>query len=96
MHVGPLVELEQHVTRLTVPDHQTIEEFVCELYEELLDMPKPLWQFFVIDKRNKPRVYLFSKIHHALFDGIGLVNLFGKTFRRTSRTRSVSAPWEGK
>jgi diacylglycerol O-acyltransferase / wax synthase len=90
------VNTRQHVHRLTAPDNQTIEEYACELYEDLLDISKPLWQFFVIDKKNDPKVYLFSKIHHSLFDGIGLVNLFGKTFSRSAKDSAVSAPWEGR
>lgn len=41
-----------------------------DLHNRLLDRQKPLWECHLIDGLNDGRFALFSKVHHALMDGV--------------------------
>ncbi|HET6963359.1 MAG TPA: wax ester/triacylglycerol synthase family O-acyltransferase [Acidimicrobiales bacterium] len=74
----PDFDISRHVRRLTlrVPggDEQLMAA-VADLHMHLLDRHHPLWEMWFVDGLSGGRVALVEKIHHALVDGIGGVDV---------------------
>ena len=74
----PDFRIEHHVllTHLAAPaDDQTLLDFTAQVHMGLLDRSRPLWELWFVDGLADRRVALIEKIHHALADGVGGVDL---------------------
>lgn len=71
-------DISRHVRWLTLRapgrDEQLMEA-VADLHMRLLDRRHPLWEMWFVDGLSGGRVALVEKIHHALVDGIGGVDV---------------------
>lgn len=66
-------ELDYHLRHLALPQPGRIRELlamVSRLHGNLLDRNRPLWETYVIEGLPGGRFATYSKIHHALADGI--------------------------
>jgi len=66
-------ELDYHLRHLALPRPGRIRELlslVSRLHGNLLDRNRPLWETYVIEGLPGGRFATYSKIHHALADGI--------------------------
>ena len=71
-------DLESHVYHLALPKPGRIRELlalISKLHSALLDRHKPLWEVYVIEGVEGGRVAVYSKIHHALVDGVSAMRL---------------------
>jgi WS/DGAT/MGAT family acyltransferase len=76
-------DLADHITRATLPAPGDEAAFVAHLQRfstERLDMKKPLWRFEVVDGLANGKLAMLSKLHHALFDGIGAIQTLGSLY----------------
>jgi diacylglycerol O-acyltransferase len=66
-------ELDYHLRHLALPQPGRIRELlamVSRLHGHLLDRNRPLWETYVIEGLPGGRFATYSKIHHALVDGV--------------------------
>ena len=66
-------ELDYHLRHLALPRPGRIRELlamVSRLHGNLLDRNRPLWEMYVIEGLPGGRFATYSKIHHALVDGV--------------------------
>jgi diacylglycerol O-acyltransferase len=74
----PKFNLRYHVrhSRLPKPGDERILKRVCgRIFEQGLDLAKPLWELWVVEGLQDDRVALVSKTHHCMIDGISGVDL---------------------
>ena len=67
------VDLEYHVRLSALPRPGRVRELlalVAGLHSTLLDRHRPLWEFHLIEGLEDNRFAVYSKMHHALTDGI--------------------------
>jgi diacylglycerol O-acyltransferase len=66
-------DIEGHLQVLALPPPGRIRELlaiVSQLHSAPLDRGRPLWEVYLIDGVEGGRVAVYSKIHHALVDGV--------------------------
>ncbi len=72
----PQFDLAYHLQPISLPppaDEESLRRLVGELMSEPLDSARPLWRFHLID--NYRRGAVVARIHHAIADGIALMNV---------------------
>lgn len=73
----PNFDISAHLHRVALPapgDHDALQALVSDLMSMQLDFSKPLWQFHLIDG-YEGRSVLLTRLHHAIADGIALVQV---------------------
>ncbi len=73
----PNFDLSSHIHRVALPapgDHSALQAMVSDLMSTPLDFSKPLWHFHVIEG-YEGRSVLLTRLHHAIADGIALVQV---------------------
>jgi diacylglycerol O-acyltransferase / wax synthase len=71
-------ELDYHLRHSALPRPGRIRELlslVSRLHGTLMDRTRPLWELHLIEGLADGRVALYSKIHHAMFDGVAAMKL---------------------
>ena len=66
-------ELDYHLRHLALPHPRRIRELlamVSRLHGNLMDRNRPLWEAYVIEGLPGGRFATYTKIHHALIDGV--------------------------
>lgn len=74
-------DLESHVYHLALPQPGRIRELlalISKLHSSLLDRHKPLWEVYIIEGVESGRIAVYSKIHHALVDGVSAMRLLDR------------------
>ena len=72
------IDLSYHVRHSALPDpggERELGELVSHLHSQLLDRSRPLWTCHVIEGLQNNRFAIYSKMHHALADGISAMRL---------------------
>ncbi len=78
VHQDP--DLEFHVRELGLPSPGSDAQLATQvgrLHSRSLDRSRPLWELYVISGLPEGRVALYSKIHHALIDGVSGAEIIG-------------------
>jgi WS/DGAT/MGAT family acyltransferase len=91
----PAVDLEYHVRLAALPRPGGMRELlalVSRLHGQPLDRHHPLWEFYVIEGLDGNRFATYSKIHHALYDGVSSTELLTSWLSPDPDSRVV-APW---
>lgn len=87
-------DLDSHIHRVALPapgDKLALEAFVSDLMSTPLDFSKPLWQLHLVEHAGGGA--LVSRIHHAIADGIALVQvLLSLTDTKPRPRRSAREP----
>ena len=71
-------DVESHFHHLSLPKPGRIRELlalVSSLHGNLMDRTKPLWEFNLISGLEDGRIAVYSKIHHALVDGVAATRM---------------------
>jgi diacylglycerol O-acyltransferase / wax synthase len=75
----PEFDVRQHVTALTEPGEAvTLASFgtlTDALLSEPLDRSRPLWHIYLVPRMEGDRAGLVGKLHHAMVDGVSVVEL---------------------
>jgi diacylglycerol O-acyltransferase len=72
------VDLEYHVRLAALPRPGRVRELlelVSRLHGQMLDRHHPLWEFYLIEGLDGGRFATYTKIHHALYDGVASTRL---------------------
>jgi WS/DGAT/MGAT family acyltransferase len=74
----PDFDLSYHLRRAALPSpggRGELLDFVARIHARPLDRARPLWEMYVIEGLRGGRMALYSKVHHAMIDGISGVDL---------------------
>ncbi|MFT4010759.1 MAG: wax ester/triacylglycerol synthase family O-acyltransferase [Nocardioidaceae bacterium] len=72
------VDLDYHVRGAALPEPGTNEqlaELVARIHQRPLDRARPLWETYVIEGLEGGKIAIYTKLHHAAFDGKSCVAL---------------------
>ena len=89
-------DLDHHLRHLALPQPGRIRELLAiasRLHGSLMDRSRPLWEASVIEGMQDGRVAIFSKVHHALFDGVSAMRESRKALSRDPNERDMPPPW---
>ncbi len=78
----PRLASEEHVHRVSLPpgsDLARLWELVGALHAQPLDRSRPLWEAYIVDGLEGGRLALYTKIHHAVLDGISGLRLIERS-----------------
>lgn len=99
------VDLGYHARRSALPAPGRVRELLeltSRLHSNLLDRHRPLWETHVIEGLRDGRFAIYSKMHHALVDGVSGLTLMRQPMTTdrillTDGSRSIGqhgiAPW---
>ncbi|MFC9893354.1 wax ester/triacylglycerol synthase family O-acyltransferase [Nocardia sp. NPDC127579] len=92
----PDVDLAYHVRRSALPSPGGVEQLLdlaSRLHGQLLDRHRPLWEIRVVEGLADGRFALYTKMHHALIDGVAAQRLMQRTLTSDPAEREVRVPW---
>ena len=81
-------ELDYHLRHVALPQPGRIRELlamVSHLHGNLMDRNRPLWEMVVIEGLPGGRFATYTKMHHALVDGVTGARMLAKSLAGTSR-----------
>jgi diacylglycerol O-acyltransferase len=90
----PDFDLDFHIRELALPspgDDQQLAEQIARLHSRALDRSRPLWEMYVISGLQSGHTALYTKIHHALIDGVSGAEITGMLLDLTPEIRQVEA-----
>jgi diacylglycerol O-acyltransferase len=91
------IDLEHHVRHSALPPPGRIRELlalVSRLHGSLLDRHRPLWEAHLIEGLADGRFALYTKLHHAVMDGISALRLLERTLSTDPDARDTPMPFE--
>ena len=71
--VDDAIDLDYHVRRIALPQpgsRAQLERLVERLHARMLDRARPLWECYFIEGLNGGEFAVYTKIHHAMADGV--------------------------
>ncbi len=90
------VDLDYHLRYACLPrpgGKSELFRMVSELHGRALDRRRPLWEVHVIDGFDDRRFAIFTKSHHALFDGVSFLSLLQRALSTDSHDTTVRVLW---
>jgi diacylglycerol O-acyltransferase / wax synthase len=90
------IDVDYHVRRsaLATPGRvRDLLELTSRLHTSLLDRHRPLWELYVVEGLQDGRFAMYSKMHHALIDGISAMKLMQRTMSVEQDDPEVGAMW---
>jgi WS/DGAT/MGAT family acyltransferase len=91
------IDLDYHLRHSALPypgGERELGVLVSRLDTTPLDRERPLWEMHVIEGLENGEFALFVKVHHAQFDGMGIIALLKRVFSKSADTRDMPAIWE--
>src|SRR5262245_6368632 len=89
------VDLEYHVRLAALPRPGRVRELlelVSRLHGQMLDRHHPLWEFYLIEGLEGGRFATYTKVHHALYDGVASTRLLTRWLSPDPDARET-IPW---
>lgn len=90
------VDVDYHVRRSAVPSPGRIRELLeltSRWHSSLLDRHRPLWETHIIEGLKDGRFAIYTKIHHALIDGVSAQKLMQRALSTDPEDTEMRAPW---
>jgi WS/DGAT/MGAT family acyltransferase len=90
------VDMDYHVRRSALPTPGRVRELLeltSRLHGTLLDRHRPLWETHLIEGLNDGRFAIYTKMHHAVVDGVSALNLLQGSLSADADDHEVQAPW---
>ncbi len=91
-----LLDMEYHVRFSGLPRPGRVRELlelVSRLHGSLLDRHRPLWEFSLIEGLEGNRFATYSKVHHALMDGVSSIILANRALSTDPSTMNMPPVW---
>jgi WS/DGAT/MGAT family acyltransferase len=91
-----LIDLEHHVRHSALPLPGRVRELLAltsRLHATLLDRSRPLWEAHLIEGLNDGRYAVYTKMHHALMDGVSAARLLERSLSTDPDERHMPPPW---
>ncbi|GAC1623149.1 MAG: wax ester/triacylglycerol synthase family O-acyltransferase [Nevskia sp.] len=89
-------DLDHHFRHLSLPQPGRIRELLAmtsRLHGSLMDRSRPLWETNVIEGLADGRFAIYSKVHHALFDGVAATREARNALSNDPAERGMPPPW---
>ncbi len=89
-------DIEYHVRHSALPKPGRIRELLelCgRLHSTRLALERPLWEIHVIEGLRDGRVAMYSKMHHALIDGVSSMRLIQSVLSTDPDRRDMAPTW---
>ncbi len=89
-------DLEHHVRHNALPEPGRVRELLdltSRLHGTRLALERPLWEAHIIEGLADGRVAMYTKIHHALVDGVSAMRLLQSSFSPDHDERDMRPPW---
>lgn len=93
------LDLEYHVRLSGLPRPGRVRELLeltSRLHGHLLDRHRPLWEFTVMEGLQGNRFATYTKVHHALLDGVSALRLLQQSLSEDPSDLTVRPPWSQK
>ncbi|MGJ9411092.1 wax ester/triacylglycerol synthase family O-acyltransferase [Aeromicrobium sp. CF4.19] len=90
------IDLDYHVRHSAVPQPGRIRELLqltSRWHGSLLDRHRPLWETHVVEGLQDGRFAVYSKIHHAMVDGVSALRLMQRSLSEDPERRDCAPPW---
>ena len=90
------IDVDYHVRRSALASPGRVRELLeltSRLHTSLLDRHRPLWELYVVEGLNDGRFAMYSKMHHALIDGVSAMKLMQRTLSVDPDDTEVRAMW---
>ncbi|MEU4320827.1 wax ester/triacylglycerol synthase family O-acyltransferase [Nocardia fluminea] len=90
------VDLDYHVQRSALPGPGHIDQLLdhaSTLHSALLDRHRPMWELHFVEGLADGRFALYSKMHHALVDGVSAQRLMRRTLTTDPFATELMRPW---
>jgi len=91
------IDLEHHVRHSALPEPGRVRELLAltsRLHGTLLDRKRPLWEAHLIEGLEGNRFAVYTKLHHALMDGVSATRLLTRSLSTDPDARDVTPPWQ--
>lgn len=92
-------DIEHHVRHSALPApgrYRELFELCSRLHSTRLAWERPLWEAHVIEGLADGRVAMYTKVHHALVDGVSAMRLLQSVLSTDPDRRGMGAPWEAR
>ncbi len=89
------LDVEYHVRLAALPRPGRVRELlelVSRLHGQMLDRHHPLWEFYLIEGLEGGRFATYTKVHHALYDGVASTALLTRWLSHDPDARGA-IPW---
>ncbi len=90
------VDLDYHVRHSALPEpggERELGMLVSRLHSHPLDLKRPLWECHLIEGLEGGRFALYTKMHHALMDGMAGMRMIQRAMSESPRNREIVPPW---
>ena len=90
------VELDYHLRRSALPRPGRVRdllELAGRLHGALLDRHRPLWETHLIEGLHDGRYAVYTKLHHALMDGVSALRLMQRTLTTDPEDDELRLAW---
>ncbi len=90
------LDIDYHVRRSALPSPGRVRELLeltSRWHSGLLDRHRPLWEMHVIEGLQDGRFAVYTKIHHALIDGVSALKLMQRALSDRPDDHEIRAPW---
>jgi WS/DGAT/MGAT family acyltransferase len=90
------IDLEHHVRHSALPRPGRIRELLAlasRLHSTLLDRQRPLWETHLIEGLDDGRFAVYTKLHHALMDGVSALALLSQASAHSPDDLELRAPY---
>ncbi len=91
------MDISYHVRRSALPTPGRIRELLeltSRWHGTLLDRHRPLWETHFVEGLSDNRFAIYTKVHHALLDGVSALRLMQNALSDDPTARGTRAPWE--
>jgi diacylglycerol O-acyltransferase len=89
-------DIDYHVRHNVLPapgsDEQLVQT-VARLHANLLDRERPLWEFHLIEGLRGRRFAFYTKVHHAIADGVTFARWFAESGSPSASTPDSTPLW---
>ena len=90
------LDLEYHLRRSALPSPGRVRELLelaSRLHGTLLDRHRPLWESHLVEGLNDGRFAVYTKIHHALVDGVSAMRMMRRALSSDPDNHEARAMW---
>jgi diacylglycerol O-acyltransferase / wax synthase len=90
------VDIEYHLRRSALPSPGRVRELLeltSRWHSSLLDRHRPLWETHIIEGLKDGRFAIYTKVHHALIDGVSAQKLMQRAMSTDPEDTEIRAPW---
>lgn len=90
------LDLEYHLRRSALPSPGRVRELLeltSRMHGTLLDRHRPLWESHLVEGLNDGRIAVYTKIHHALVDGVSAMQMMRRSLSEDPADHEIRVPW---